>query len=87
MLKDITNFFDTKPGILKRAVVCNAKIVAWTTRPFAEVAALWRSESDKPLRLVPLAPLEGGKTQETWNRIWDKSAIITPKIREVRLKS
>jgi hypothetical protein len=86
MLSDIISFLSKKPGVFKRALIANNKVVAWSLLPQDVVVTYWKEISEKPLRLVPKLPLEGCKTQETWNKIWDKSKVITNKIRITRLK-
>ena len=81
MLSDIIRFFAEKPDLLKRAVICNTKVVAWTTYAPEKVFSHWREITEKPLRLVPNTPLEGGMTQETWNKVWDEAEVVTNKIR------
>lgn len=76
-----------KPKLLKRALLCDKRIIAWSSLPRDAVMAHWRMISNHPLRLIPLLPLEGGLTQEKWNKVWDTSQLITKKIRQTPSKS
>lgn len=80
-LEDLVGFFDKQPNLLKRAVVTNQRIVAWTTKKPELVAALWKSAAKSPLRLVPTKPCEGCTTQERWNKLWDNAKTYKKGIR------
>ena len=81
MLKELIDFMEQKPSLLKRAVVTPKKIIAWSTTMPEIVFKHWKQHNDKPLRLVPLLPREGGGTQELWNKVWDNGEQITKGVR------
>ena len=82
MLNDLLWFMKERPSLLKRALITDKRIIAWSTVSQDMVMSCWRLVSNQPLRLIPLLPLEGGATQERWNRVWDSSEAITKKIRK-----
>jgi len=87
MLNTIIYFTEKYPAFIKRAVVKNNRITAWTWSSPGKVVSMWKKITNYPLRLVPITPLEGGLTQEKWNKIWDNATEITKKVRYYKLEA
>lgn len=86
MLKsaDLQEFLLQNP-LIKRILIVekekDTKYIVWTSAPDKLVIHSWKQNFEEPLRIVPKEPLEGGYTQELWNKVWDNAESLGPRIR------
>jgi hypothetical protein len=83
MLKDILLFRKEAGALVKRALVVRKKgyTIVWTNANEQDLVELWNKKYFTKLRVMPKRPIEGGITQQYWNKLWDLSKPICKGVR------
>lgn len=81
---ELQDFLRLNP-LIKRILIVrrndSERYILWANGPEELTLHCWKNWFSAPARLVPKEPLEGGYTQELWNKLWDDSDSLGNRIR------